>query len=364
MRKQIIAIMLMGIVLFVACGKKEETSMERPVKQIVSEQVIIREMSQIFESDAVLEPKDKVNHNTERGGTIEKIYKKNGDYVKKGDLVMSFSDAGTKASYLQALANLQTAESSYRIAQGNHSKFKQLYDRGLVSHLEYVSYENTLVSASGQLEVAKAMFQSAQSDYSKLERRADISGTIGNLFGKEGNKVNPLEDVFTVLNDSQMQAYIGLPGEYIANVKNGDHLTVHVDNTGKDYEAVIGEVNPIADTTTKNFMTKIILQNSEKEIKDGMYASINLPIGSKQVLSVPDEAIFVRNLISYVFKIVDGKAVRVEVQAGSQNGEYTEITSPDIKEGDKIVVKGLFGLQDGDKVEESTPADLDPKQAN
>lgn len=364
MKKRIIRTVLVGIVLLTACGKKEELPVEIPAKKIVSEQIVMREMSKTFQSDAILEPKDKVNHNTERGGTIEKIYKKNGDFVKKGDLVMSFSDAGTKASYLQALANLQTAESSYRIAQGNHSKFKQLYDRGLISHLEYVGYENTLVSASGQLEVAKAMFQSAKSDYSKLERRADISGSIGNLFEKEGNKVNALENVFTVLNDNQMQAYIGLPGEYIANVKNGDHLTVHVDNTGKDYEAIISEVNPIADTTTKNFMTKITLPNPDKEIKDGMYASVNIPIGSKQALSIPDEAIFVRNLISYIFKIVDGKAVRIEVQTGAQNGEYTEIISKEIQEGDRVVVKGLFGLQDGDKVEESTAEDLDPKQAN
>lgn len=362
-RKGIIGLFL-GIMLFTACGKKATEEVKAPAKNIVSEKIAMREMSQVFQSDAVLEPKEKVSHNTEKGGTIEKIYKKNGDSVKKGDLIISFSDPLTKASYLKSLADFQTAQSSYRIAQGNYGKFKQLYDRGLVSHLEYVNYENAFVAARGQYEVASALYQSAKNDYDKLQRRADISGVVANLFGKEGNTVKALEDVFIVLNDSEMQAYVGLPGEYISKIKQGDTLNVHVDSLGKDYQAKIEEINPIADSATKNFMTKLVFPNDNKEIKDGMYASVILPVGSKKVLSIPDEAIFVRNLIAYVFKVENGKAIRVEVKTGAQNGEYTEIISPDIKEGDSIVVKGLFGLQDGDEVRESTAADLDPKQAN
>lgn len=364
MKTKIIVALCLGIILFTACGKKKEEIVKAPAKRIVSEKVSLREMSQVFQSDTVLEPKEKVKHNTEKGGTIVKIYKKNGDVLKKGDLVMTLSDPSTKASYLKALADYQAAKSSYRIAQGNYGKFKQLYDRDLVSHLEYVNYENTFVAAKGQYEVASALYQTAKSDYDKLQRRADISGVLGNLFGKEGNAVKPLEDLFIVLNDSQMQAYVGLPGEYISKIKQGDSLKVHVDSLGKDYQAKIEEINPIADTTTKNFMTKLVFLNENREIKDGMYASVTLPVGSKKVLSVPDEAIFVRNLSSYIFKVENGKVMRMEVKVGAQNGTYTEIISPEIKEGDHIVVKGLFGLQDGDEVQEAKATELDPKQVN
>lgn len=355
--------LLLGLILFTACGKKKEEEVKAVAKNIVSEQIQLREMSQVFESDAVLEPREKVSHSTEKGGTIEKIYKKNGDFVKKGDLIMTLSDPLTKAAYLKASADFQTAQSSYRIAEGNYSKFRQLYDKGLVSHLEYVNYENSFVAARGQYEVASALFQNAKSDYEKLQRRADISGVVGNLFGKEGNNVKALEELFIVLNDQKMQAYVGLPGEYISKVKQGDSLNVLVDSLGKEYEAKIEEINPIADSATKNFMTKLVLSNEAKEIKDGMYASIHLPVGSKEALSVPDEAIFVRNLMSYLFKVVEGKAVRIEIKTGAQNGQYTEVISPELKEGDRIVVKGLFGLQDGDEVRESTDSDLDPTQA-
>lgn len=355
MKKQGMIVVLLGLSLLTACGKKEEEKTVIPPKKIVSEVLALREMEDKFQSDAILEPKDKVNHSTEKGGTVQTIHKKNGDFVHKGDLIVSFSDPLTQANYLRANADLKTAEMSYQIAAGNHQKFKQLYDRALVSHLEYVNYEKAVVSARGQLDVARAMFQSAKNDYDKLNRRADISGLVGNLFIKEGNDVKAGETVFTIVNDGAMQAYIGLPGSYVSQVKLGDSLEVSVESLGKEYEAKIVELNPIADYNTKNYMTKIELENAEREILDGMYASVNLGVGKKEVLAVPDEAIIVRNLASYVFKVENGKARRVEVQTGSQKDAYTEISSPDIQAGDHIVVKGIFGLQDGNEVEELSP---------
>lgn len=73
----------------------------------------------------------------------------------------------------------------------------------------------------------------------------------------------------------------------------------------------------------------------------GMYASIQLPVERKEVLAVPKEAIFIRNLIPYLFKIVEGKAVRIgKSQTGAESGE---ISFKEIQEGDRVVVK-LFGL--------------------
>lgn len=87
-----------------------------------------------------------------------------------------------------------------------------------------------------------------------------------------------------------------------------------------------------------------------------MYSFVTVPAGKTEALSVNDEAIFVRNLLSYVYKVEDGKATRIEVKTGATNLPYTQISSDEIKEGDRIVVKGVFGLEEGDKVEENTQA--------
>ena len=206
--KKVLSLILAASLFIVACGKDKEVIEEKKELKVVEVSAVTeREMTRLFESSITLEPKDKIDHSTERGGTVEKIYKNNGDFVKKGELVVEFSDASTKATYLQANANYQSAKSSFDIARANYNKFKVLYEKQLISFLEYSQYETSYISARGNLEVAQANLQSAKNDFDKLTRRADTDGLVANLFVKVGNKVNAQERVFTVLNDTTMEAY-------------------------------------------------------------------------------------------------------------------------------------------------------------
>ena len=361
--KKLLTILLATSLLVVACGKDKEeekkdtkqevvaTEEQQAVKTVEVAAVTKREMSKLFESSAVWEPLAKVDFSTDKGATVEKIYKKNGEYVKKGEVIVKLSDAQTEADFLQAKANYQSATSNYNISRNNYQKFKTLYDKQLISYLEFSNYEATFTSAQGNLEVAKAAYMNAQNSYSKLVARAEISGVVGNLFIKEGNDIAAKEVLFTILNDKQMQSYVGITPEAISKVKIGDEINVRIDALAKEYKAKITELNPIADSTTKNFKVKLALDNPDEEIKDGMFGNVIIPVGESSVLSIEDEAIVTRDLVNYVFKYEDGKAKQVEVTVGATNLPYTEISSPEIKEGDKIVVKGLFGLQDNDNVE-------------
>ena len=361
--KKILTIFLAASLLLVACGKDKEeekkdtkqevvaTEEQQAVKTVEVAAVTKREMSKLFESSAVWEPLAKVDFSTDKGATVEKIYKKNGEYVRKGEVIVKLSDAQTEADFLQAKANYQSATSNYNISRNNYQKFKTLYDKQLISYLEFSNYEATFTSAQGNLEVAKAAYMNAQNSYSKLVARAEISGVVGNLFIKEGNDIAAKEVLFTILNDKQMQSYVGITPEAISKVKIGDEINVRIDALAKEYKAKITELNPIADSTTKNFKVKLALDNPDEEIKDGMFGNVIIPVGESSVLSIEDEAIVTRDLVNYVFKYEDGKAKQVEVTVGATNLPYTEISSPEIKEGDKIIVKGLFGLQNNDKVE-------------
>lgn len=343
------------MLILVGCGKKQETAKVEPkVKYVVTEEAKDRVMNQVFRSDAILEPHGKVDHKTEKGGTIEKILKKNGDKVKKGELVMVLSDGPTESAYFTAKANYASAKSAMDIAKNNYEKFKKLYAQQLVSYLEYVNYENNYINAKGAFEAAQAKFQSAASDYDKLHRKADISGVVGNLFGKVGNKVSAADNLFTVIDDSTMESYVGFPAEWLNQISVGGEVSIQVPDINGNFKGKIVEINPIAQADTKKFKIKIAVDNSENLIKDGMYSYVVVPAGKTNSLSIEDEAIFVRNLLNYVYKVENGTAKRVEVKIGATNLPYTQISSPEIKEGDRIVVKGVFGLEDGDKVEENT----------
>ena len=157
--KKLACLVILLTMVMTGCGKEEEKVIEEKVKYVITEPATVRKMNQIFKSDAVLEPKEKVDHKTEKGGTIEKILKKNGDKVKKGELVMELSDSATESAYFSAKANYNSSLSAMNIAKNNYLKFKNLYEKQLVSYLEYVGYENTYVGAKGSFEAAKASYR-------------------------------------------------------------------------------------------------------------------------------------------------------------------------------------------------------------
>ena len=360
--KKIFLTALAVAVVFAGCGKKkEEAKPVEKIKYVVTEPAQVRKMSQIFKTDAVLEPEGKIDHKTEKGGTIEKILKRNGDVVKKGELVMKLTDSQTEATYFSAKANYMSAEAAYKIARNNYGKFKQLYEKQLISYLEYVDYENTYVNAKGNYESAKATFENAKNDYDKLFRKADIDGVVGNLFGKVGNEVSADDIVFTVVDDNMMESYVGFPAEWLTQISVGGPVTIEVPAANKNVQGKILEINPIANSGTKKYMIKIGVENADRAVKDGMYAYVTVPVGEVNVLSTKDSAIFIRELLSYVYKVEDGKVRKTEVKTGATNAPYTAILSDTIKEGDVIVVDGVFGLEEGDKVQEKTSEDTQAK---
>ncbi|MGF6906680.1 efflux RND transporter periplasmic adaptor subunit [Fusobacterium sp. PH5-44] len=344
--KKLIGLITIVIAIFLtSCGSKEEAKVEKKtVKQIRTEPITKRTLSTTFTSDAVLEPKGKIDHKTEAGGTIKAIYKRNGEFVKKGEVVMELTDASTEAAY-------KSAKATYNVASNNYSKFRQLFNKKLVSYLEYAPYENNFLTA-------KAAYESAKSDYEKLLGKAPIDGVVGNLFDKVGNKIEKEKVLFTILDDTQMETYIGFPAEWLSGIKLDQEIVIKIQALGNgEFRGKIVEINPIAESDTKKFRVKVAVDNENAKIKDGMYGFVTMDVGSHEVLSVSDESIFVRNLLNYVYKVgrnEDGEQIvtRIEVKTGATNLPYTEISSDKLKEGDIIVKEGLFGLDDGSLVEE------------
>lgn len=142
-----------------------------------------------------------------------------------------------------------------------------------------------------------------------------------------------------------METYVGFPAEWLNQIKVGQEVEVEIPDINKNYKGKIVEINPIAQADTKKFMIKVAVDNKDNAIKDGMYSYLVVPAGKTNALAIDDEAVFVRNLLSYVYKVEDGVAKRIEVKQGATNLPYTQISSPKLKEGDRIVVKVSLDLK-------------------
>ena len=101
-----------------------------------------------------------------------------------------------------------------------------------------------------------------------------------------------------MIDDTSMEAYVGFPAEWLDEINLGLEVQVQVPAIDKTLTGKIVEINPIAENDTKKFKIKVAVDNKDKVVKDGMYSFVTVPAGKTEALSVNDEAIFVRNLLS------------------------------------------------------------------
>ena len=330
-------ILTAAAILMTACGKKEEAVVVKPKKPVVASQVKQEQVSDIYTTDGTIVPQEKVNHTLDTQGTVSTVLKKNGDFVKKGEVIVRFTDAKAESNFAAAKANLQSTKN-------NFEKFNKLYEKQMVSQLEFLSYRDAYTNAL-------ADYTTKKSNYDKLTRKSELTGLVGNLNLKSGNIVEANSTVFTVVDENIMEITVDFPGYWLNTLNEGSPVIVAVsDLGGKEFDGKIKSINPIADAETKKFPVKISIDNKTKELKDGMYTKVVIPTEKREGLLVPQQAVFIRDLLSYVYKIEDGKAKRIEVTTGATVKPNIEVISEELKPGDLVVSDGIFGLSDGDEI--------------
>ena len=292
-------LVLSTLLLLASCGKTEEVVIEKTKKPVVVTEVKNEVVSDTYLTDGNILPQEKVNYTLNTQGTVVSVLKQNGDFVKKGEVVAKFKDAAAEASYQSAKANLDASKFNLESTKTNYDKFSSLYNKQMISQLEFFSYRDAYTNAVGDFAAKQAMFEDAKSNYDKLTRKSEINGLVGNLDLKPGNVVNANTTLFTVVDEDVMEVTVDFPGYWLNNINVGSPATLVVsDLGGKEYSANIKSINPIADPETKKFPIKISIENKDKSLKDGMYSRVIVPTEKRDGIVVPQESVFIRDLLS------------------------------------------------------------------
>jgi len=192
----------------------------------------------------------------------------------------------------------------------------------------------------------------ARQKYEDLTVKAKIDGIISGLDIKEYAKTAKEKSLFYIIDDNEMEVSIGLNASEIVQISKDSKVIISTEELGKTFEGQVSEISPAADPKTNKFMVKVKADNKESIIKKGMYTKVTIFAKEKEMLVVPKNAVVIKNLYKYVFKVVGGAAKQVKVEIGNSTDSLQEIITDEIKIGDKIVIDGQYLLQDNDFVEE------------
>lgn len=354
--------------------KKEEVS-------FVTEKVAPANIQNSITATGSIEPVTEVTVGTQVSGIISKIYVDYNSVVKKGQVIAELDKTNLISTLNTAKANLNNAESSLNYQTANYKRYKELYQKGLVSADEY---ENALLSykqAKEQVVSAQESVQTAQTNLGYATITAPIDGVILSKAVEEGQTVAAsysTPELFTVAQDLRdMQVIADVDEADIGNVTEGARVTFTVDAFPNDvFSGTVTQVRQEA-TETDNVVTYEVVisaRNDDLKLKPGLTANVTIYTTEMQgVLSVTNKALRFTpvketvgnkkivdcNGTSKVWTLDGDKIVAHAVKIGMTDGIHTQIISG-IKQGETIITELKVTTDDAEETASEGSGDRSP----
>ncbi|GJQ62708.1 MAG: MexH family multidrug efflux RND transporter periplasmic adaptor subunit [Melioribacteraceae bacterium] len=294
----------------------------------------------------VLKAIETVDIYPEVSGKVEKIVTELGARVSKGDTLAYIDSDVFYNNYLQAEAQVLTAENSLDIAEINLKSDKSLFESGDISKLAYDNSVLNVRSAKANLLSTKANLSLMKKNYLDTRIITPVSGYVARKNIDNGAMVSQAAPAFRVVNISRLKVSVGIPQQVMPRTKKGNRAKIIIASLGEEvFTGELTNISPQAEASTGAFPAEITLTNtSDNKLKPGMTSEILLAVStSDEKMVVPAYSIVKRNGSSYVYKIENSFAVLTEIAEGISIGNKTVVKSG-LTDGDKIVVTGMKNL--------------------
>jgi membrane fusion protein (multidrug efflux system) len=277
---------------------------------------------------------ESVTIRPEVAGRISAINFQEGQRVAKGAVLLRLDPSINEAEVLQARANLKLARSKYERAVD-------------LSKSNFISGQ-ARDEAENNLRVAEAAVALVEARLAKTEIRAPFTGVIGLRSVSIGDYVKEGADIVNLESIDLLKVDFRVPEVYMRQVKAGQPLQVALDAyPGKTFEGRVFAVNPLLDAAGRAVVIRAQVKNADASLRPGMFARVRLITSeSTDSLVVPEQALVPQGSEQFVFKVVDGRAVRAKVEVGQRRDGKVEMVSG-VTAGEVVVVSGQQRLRDG-----------------
>ena len=291
-------------------------------------------MPQMITAVGSLRSDESVTLRPEVAGRVVAIGFEEGRPVAKNAMLVRLDAAVNAAEVQQAKANLTLAKSKYERAI-------DLQKQGFISGQARDEAENNL-------KVAEAAEALAAARLAKTEIRAPFSGIIGLRSVSIGDYVKEGQDMVNLESIDPLKVDFRVPEIYLKQVQVGQTLEVGLDALpGKTYQGKVTAINPLVDAAGRAIVIRAIVRNPDTALRPGMFARVKLLTREAQdALVLPEQALVPQGEDQYVFRVVDGKALRTKVEVGQRRDSRVEILKG-VAPGDTIVTAGQLKLRDG-----------------
>ncbi len=281
----------------------------------------------------------------EMAGTLIKVMVKEGQKVRKGQLLANIDDGGMGSQ-------LEQLRSQAELAKTTFERQKRLWDQKIGSEIQYLQ-------AKTNFEATQNAVEQAESQLAKSRITAPFSGIIDDVIQDEGTVVAPGTGVavFRIVNLSEMYISVDVPESYLEGVTKGKEVKVYFPVLGDSVTTSVRQTGNFINPANRSFSIEIPVPNQTGNIKPNLTARVQINDYTNAAAILIPQSVISENAEGeqYVYLASDttennlAKAIKKVVITGKTQGDYVEILSG-IDSGDQVIKEGARSVREGQQI--------------
>jgi RND family efflux transporter MFP subunit len=367
-----VAMVLVLAILVASCGERQQKQAGAPPPPSVTVATPVkRSVSDFDEYVGRFVAVDSVEVRARVSGYLDSVDFKDGQMVKKGDLLFTIDKRPFQYTLDQARANLATAKSNLAYTKSDLERGQSLVTQKTITEQVFEQRAQAFRNAQAAVNGMEAALQQAELDLEFTELRAPIDGRIGARVVSPGNLVvggnvpsptllativstDPIYFEFTFDEASYLRyERLSKGGSDVASRGAGVSVALKlIDEDGFSHAGRMDFVNNVINTSTGTILARAVFQNSSGVFTPGMFGRVRVPASPPyQALLVPDAAIGSEQTQKYLLVVgADDKVLQKVVRLGQLTPDGLRVIRTGIAPADRVVVEGLMRARAGQKV--------------
>jgi len=291
------------------------------------------------------------------GGQVKAVYVKEGQHVRKGQLLLKLDDAIMQQQVTAARQQLGVLKTQLDFSRNLYQRQKNLWDQGIGTEVQYITAKTNVESLENQLKSAQEQVQLAVEQLKTTNVVSDVDGIADIVNIRVGETFTGMTSVgpqIKIVNKNNLKVTTSIPENYLVRVHTGTPVIIEIPDANKTIPSSISLLGQSIDPNHRGFVAEVKIP-SDPSLKPSQVAMVRInDYSSPNAVVIPINTVQTDETGKYVYLLntdATGKTIakKQPVSIGMVYGDQVEILAG-LKGGEKLITEGYQNVYDGQVV--------------